>query len=138
MKYTVGLATEEDIQRILPYTTENSKVDWKVVRESHEVRVFLCDGEPIMVLGLMEMPSADDVNTAAVWGLFRYDVHKHVLPLVRVTKDLMFTRVGYRFVVFVDDAEPKFKRYAEFLGFKPTKELANLGGKVYRYYIKES
>ena len=138
MKYTVGLATEEDIKRILPYTTENAKVDWQVIRDSNETRVFFCDGEPIMILGLVYMPSSDDVVTAALWGLFREDVHKHSLPLVRVCKDLLFTRVGYRFVVFVDEDESKFKRFAQYFGFVPTKDLAELDGKLYRYYIQES
>lgn len=138
MRYTVGLATEDDIKKILPYTTENAKVDWQVVRDSNETRAFFCDGEPIMILGLLNMPSGDDIVTAAIWGLFHQDVRKHAVPLVRVCQDLLFTRVGYKFVVFIDESELRFKRFAQFFGFVPTKELAELDGKLYRYYVKEN
>lgn len=138
MKYTVRIATEDDIRGILPYTTENSKVDWAVVRQSGEIRAFCCDGTPIMILGLLEFPTGDYLTTAALWGLFHRDVEKHKVSLIRACQDLLFSRVGYRLVCYIDTNEPKFIRFAEFFGFEETKELAELNGKLYRYYIKEN
>lgn len=138
MKYTVRVATEEDIQRILPYTTENAKVDWSVVKQSDELLVFCYGDEPQMVLGLVYYPTGTYITTAALWGLFRTSIDKHTPALVRLCKDLLFERVGFKFIAMVDANEKKFARFAEFFGFERTKELAELHGKVYHYYIKET
>lgn len=138
MRYCFRRATDDDIRRILPYTTETSKVDWDVVRQSNEILAFTYKDEPLMILGLVHFPTGTYDIHAALWGLFRNDIDPHRVALIRACQDLLFDRVGYKFTAMIDINEKKFVRFAEYFGFEATKELAELNGKLYRYYVKET
>lgn len=138
MKYAVRRATEEDIQYFMGNSTENGKVDIGDVRQSEEIRCFVCDGVPLMVLGLVNIPTGTDDKSVALWGLFSKGVNKHTKALVRVCKDLLFDRAGYTFYAYVDESSNKFKRFATFFGFLPLKDVEEIEGKLYRLYIKRN
>ena len=138
MRYTVRRANIDDIRTIINNSTENGKIDEETINSCDEMRVFLCGDKPLMVLGLTEYVTGNELNKAGVWGVFDKDVENHTKELVKTVKDLIFDRAGYTFIVYVEEGNTKFIRFAEFFGFKPTKDIANLNGILYRYYIKEN
>lgn len=138
MKYSVRNATLDDINAIKGLTTEGGKVDMSVVRQSEEMRCFLCGEVPLMVLGLVNHPTGTDDKCVALWGLFDKTVNKHTKALVKACQDMILDRVGYTFVCYIDDENPKFKRFATFFGFKPTKYVEKFEGKLYRFYMKRN
>lgn len=138
MKYSVRQATIDDINKLRKVSTENGKVDMHIVSKSEEMRCFLCDGEPLMVLGLVDHPTGTEEKVVALWGMINKGVNKHTKALVRVCKDLLFNRVGYTFVCYIDESNRKFKRFVCFFGFEPTKYVEEFDGKLYRFYIKRN
>lgn len=136
MKYTVRRAVPSDFTKIIGFKTEGGKVDETVIAQSEEIRTFLCDDEPIMILGLVDFPSARYEKIVGLWGLFNKGISKHTKYVVKTCKDLLFDRVGYTFIALIDEDEKKFKRFVEFFGFRPTKEIEKYEEKVYRCYIK--
>lgn len=138
MKYTVRQATLKDVETIRMSTTENGKVDMSVVQQSEEMRCFLCEDKPLMILGLVNHPTGTQEKIVALWGLFAKGINKHTIPLVRACKDLIMDRVGYTFVCYINENNAKFKRFATFFGFEPTKNVEEFGGKLYRYYVKRN
>lgn len=136
--YVVRNATLEDVQSILPYTTETGKVDMNSIRQSDEVKVFIYNDRPLMILGLAHYPTGTDDTLVAVWGLFNREVEKHTRRVVQTCKDLIFDRVGYTFVVLIDESVDKYSRFAKFFGFIRTKDVEEIGGKLYRYYVKRN
>lgn len=138
MNYTVRNATIDDVKKITENSTELGKYDESVVGDSIEKRVFLYNDEPIAVLGLIEYPNGEYENIVGVWGVFSKDIEKHTTPVVRFMKDLIFDRAYYKFIVYVQEDNDKFKRFVEFFGFKPTKTVEILNEIKYRYYIKVS
>lgn len=138
MRYTVRPATIEDIETIRMSTTENGKVDMSVVKQSEEMRCFLCDGKPLMILGLVNHPTGTEEKRVALWGLFAKGINKHTKTLVRACYDMLFDRAGYTFVCYIDESNAKFKRFATFFGFEPLKYVEKFEGKLYRFYIKRN
>lgn len=138
MKYTVRLATIDDINKIKKNTTENGKVDMRVVKQSEEMRCFLYEDEPLMILGLVDFPSDSYDKSVALWGLFNKNVKKHTKYLVKTCKDLLFDRVGYTFVCYIDEENNTFKRFATFFGFEPSKYVEEFNEKLYRFYVKRN
>lgn len=138
MKYTVRLATIDDINKIKKNTTENGKVDMRVVKQSEEMRCFLYGDEPLMILGLVDFPSDSYDKSVALWGLFNKNVKKHTKYLVKTCKDLLFDRVGYTFVCYIDEENNTFKRFATFFGFEPSKYVEEFNEKLYRFYVKRN
>ena len=138
MKYTVRRATIDDINKIKKNTTENGKVDMHVVKQSEEMRCFLYEDEPLMILGLVDFPSDSYEKSVALWGLFNKNVKKHTKYLVKTCKDLLFDRVGYTFVCYIDEENNTFKRFATFFGFKPSKYVEEFNEKLYRFYVKRN
>lgn len=138
MKYSIRQATINDIDKLRKNSTEEGKVDMNVVKQSEEMRCFLCDGEPLMVLGLVDHPTGTDEKVVALWGMVNKGVKKHTKALVRACKDLLFDRVGYTFVCYIDEDNRRFKRFVTFFGFEPSKYLEQIDGKWYRFYIKRN
>lgn len=138
MTYTVRNATIDDIKAIRRHTTENGKVDMSVVKQSEEMRCFLCDGVPLMILGIVDHPSETDEKVVALWGLFNKEINKHTKYLVKACRDMLLDRVGYTFVSYIDESVNKFKRFATFFGFEPTKYVEEFEGKLYRFYVKRN
>lgn len=138
MKYTVRNATLEDIKALKGKTTENGKVDMAVVKKSEEMRCFLYGEERLAVLGLLDYPTGTDEKQVGLWALFNKGIDKHTKQLVRACKDMMFDRVGYTFMCYIDDSNRKFKRFATFFGFEPTKYVEEFEGKLYRFYMKRN
>ena len=60
MIYTVRKAAIDDINIVKKNSTEEGKVDKSVIERSEEMRCFLCDDEPLMVLGLVDYPTGSD------------------------------------------------------------------------------
>ena len=138
MKYTVRNATIDDVKAIRGLTTENGKVDMSVVKKSEEMRCFLYGEERLAILGLVDYPTGTDDKFVALWGLFNKGIGKHTKHLVSACKDMLLDRVGYTFVCYIDDSNRKFKRFATFFGFQPTKYIEEFEGKLYRYYMKRN
>lgn len=138
MIYTVRKATIDDINIVKKNSTEEGKVDKNVIERSEEMRCFLCDDEPLMVLGLVDYPTGSDEKAVALWGILSKDINKHTKYLVKTCKDLLLDRLGYTFVCYIDEESWTFKRFATFFGFKPTKYVEDFNGKLYRFYIKRN
>ena len=129
-------AVPSDIEKIKGNTTENVKVDDNTIKHSDEIRVMLCDDEPVMVIGCVRYPGEEMIDTLGVWGIFSKDIKKHTKDAVRFCKDLIFSRVGTKFVVLIDETNPTFSRFVEFFGFQRTKVVEEYNGTVYHLYVK--
>jgi len=138
MTSTFRRATMDDIAKLLKNSTENGKVDEDVIADSDEIRVMECDGEPIMVIGCVRYDRDDLLDMLGVWGIFSRDIKKHTKEAVMFCNDLIFSRVGTKFVVLIDESVPMFRRFVEFFGFKRTKVVEEKFGKMYYVYVKEN
>lgn len=136
MMTTFRNATMDDISKLLKNSTENGKVDEDVIADSDEIRVMECDGEPIMVIGCVRYNNADLLDVLGVWGIFSKDIKKHTKEAVMFCKDLIFSRVGTKFVVLIDETVPMFRRFVEFFGFQRTKVVEEKDSMVYHVYVK--
>lgn len=130
--------TLEDINILIQNSTENGKIDAKTIDMSNEIRVMECDGEPIMAVGCVSYPTGDLTGTLGVWGVFSKDIKNHTREAVRFCRDLIFSRVGTKFLVLIDERNPVFKRFVEFFGFQRTKVVEESGGTLYHVYVKEN
>jgi hypothetical protein len=138
MKYVFRNARPEDFEKLLAASTENGKVDEEVIRTSVETKVMECDGEPIMMIGRIEYPTGDLIMTTGVWAIVSKDIGRHTRKAVQFCKDLIFDRIGFKFLVLIDETNPKFARFAEFFGFQRTNFVEEKLGTVYHLYIKET
>lgn len=138
MKYVFRNAQPEDFEKLLAVSTENGKVDEEVIRESVEIKVMECDGEPIMMVGRIEYPTGDLIMTTGVWAIVSKNIKKHTKKAVQFCKDLIFDRIGFKFLVLIDENDPKFVRFVEFFGFKRTNFVEEKLGTLYHLYIKET
>lgn len=138
MRYTFRNARPEDLEELLKNSTENGKVDEEVIRDSVEVKVMLCDDEPIMMIGRIEYPNGELVMTTGVWAIVSKNIKKHTKQAVQFCKDLFFDRVGFRFLVLIDESNPTFVRFVEFFGFKRTNFVEEKLGTLYHLYIKDT
>lgn len=136
MTCTFRNATMDDIAIVLKNSTENGKVDEDVITDSSEIRVMTCDGEPIMVIGCITYDRDDLTDVLGVWGIFSKEIKKHTREAVTFCKDLIFDRVGTKFIVLIDERQPVFKRFVEFFGFQRTKVVEEKNGMVYHVYVK--
>ena len=112
MTYAFRNAIPEDFDKLLKNSTENGKVDNEVIRDSVEIKVMTCDDEPI--------------------------IKKHTKQAIRFCKDLIFDRIGFRFLVLIDENNKKFVRFVEFFGFKRTNFVEEKLGTLYHLYIKDT
>lgn len=131
-------ARPSDFDFIIKNSTENGKIDRRVIEDSVEIRVMECDEEPVMAIGYIRYDGDEYIDYMGVWGMFSKSIKNHVKDAVRFCKDLMFTRVGTKFVVLIDESVPTFKRFVEFFGFQRTKVIEEWHGVVYHIYIKEN
>lgn len=138
MTYTFRNATMEDIENLLKHSTENGKVDEEVIRSSVETKVMLCDEEPLMVIGRVEYPTGDIIMSTGVWAIVSKDIRKHTRKAVQFCKDLFFDRVGFKFLVLIDENNPTFVRFVEFFGFNRTNFVEEKEGTLYHLYIKDT
>lgn len=138
MTCTFRKARPEDFPILLENSTENGKVDQNVINNSDEIRVMECDGTPIMAIGAVTYPGDDMTNVLGIWGILSKDVRYHTKQAVKFCKDLIFTRVGTKFIVLIDERNPVFKRFVEFFGFERTKVVEESGGTLYHVYVKEN
>jgi hypothetical protein len=138
MKYVFRAARPSDFPLILADSTENGKVDQSVIDGSDEIRVMECDGQPIMAIGCITYKTGVYEDMLGVWAVIHKDVKKHVRAAVRFCDDLIFSRVATKFVVLIDETNPKFKRFVEFFGFQRTKVVERHGETVYHIYVKEN
>lgn len=138
MTCTFRKARPEDFPILLENSTENGKVDQRVIDDSVDIRVMECDGVPIMAIGAITYPGEDMIDTLGVWGIFSKDIKKHTKQAVRFCKDLIFDRVGTKFIVLIDERHPEFIRFVKFFGFRSTKVVEENGGTLYYLYEKEN
>lgn len=138
MKYVFRSIRPGDLEKLLVSSTENGKVDDETIRNSVEIKVMECDGEPIMMVGRVEYPSGDLIMTTGVWAIVSNNIEKHTKRAVQFCKDLIFDRIGFKFIVLIDESNPKFSRFAEFFGFTRTNFVEEKQGTVYHLYIKET
>jgi len=138
MTCTFRKARPEDFPILLENSTENGKVDQRVIDDSVDIRVMECDGVPIMAIGAITYPGEDMIDTLGIWGIFSKDIKKHTKQAVRFCKDLIFDRVGTKFIVLIDERHPEFIRFVEFFGFRSTKVVEENGGTLYYLYEKEN
>jgi hypothetical protein len=131
-------AVPEDFLILKENSTENGKIDQRAIDDSVEIRVMECDGEPVMAIGYIRYDGDAYVDYMGVWGMFSKDIKNHVKEAVRFCKDLMFSRVGTKFVVLIDESNPVFKRFVEFFGFQRTKVVEEWQGILYHIYVKEN
>ena len=131
-------ARPEDFEIIKQDSTENGKIDQRAIDDSVEIRVMECDGVPVMAIGYIKYDGDDYIDCMGVWGMFSKKIKSHVKDAVRFCKDLMFSRVGTKFVVLIDESNPTFKRFVEFFGFQRTKVVEEWHGTVYHIYVKEN
>lgn len=138
MTCTFRKARPEDFPILLENSTENGKVDQRVIDDSVDIRVMECDGVPIMAIGAITYPGEDMIDTLGIWGIFSKDIKKHTKQAVKFCKDLIFDRVGTKFIVLIDERHPEFIRFVEFFGFRSTKVVEENGGTLYYLYEKEN
>lgn len=131
-------ARPEDFEIIRQNSTENGKIDQRAIDDSCEIRVMECDGEPVVAIGYIKYDDNDYVDYMGVWGMFSKNVKGHVKEAVKFCKDLIFSRVGMKFVVLIDERNPVFKRFVEFFGFQRTKVVEEWHGTLYHIYVKEN
>ena len=131
-------AVPSDITKLLTNSTENGKVDFDIIDKSDEIRVMVCDEEPIMAIGCVRYEMAELVDTLGVWGIFSKEIKNHTREAVQFCKDLIFSRVATKYVVLIDERNPVFKRFVEFFGFKRTKVVEEKDGMMYHVYVKEN
>ena len=136
MTCTFRRGTPEDIEFLVQNSTENGKIDRATVGKSAEIRVMECDGTPIMAIGCVRYDEDDLTDTLGVWGVFSKEIKNHTREAVKFCRDLIFTRVGTKFVVLIDERNPVFKRFVEFFGFQRTKVVEESGGTLYHVYVK--
>ena len=134
--YHVRNATLDDVRALLPYSTEGGKVTLETVETSDEIKVFLYNDKPLMILGLEYLPTGNQEIHAGLWGLFSREVDKHTKALVRACKDLIFDRVGFSYAVLIDESNRKYSRFVEFFGFQRTECVERIEEMLYRIYIK--
>lgn len=127
-----------DIEQLLNTSTENGKVDKEVIEQSVEIMVLEYNKKPIMAIGRIDYPSGDLIMVTGVWGIFSTDIKKHTKAAVKFCKDLIFDRVGYKFLVLIDENNEKFVRFVKFFGFERTKYVEEKLGTVYHLYVKET
>lgn len=138
MRYTIRKSELDDVKKLAPYMTESGKTDSFTLATTDEAKTFLCDDKPLMILGLEYLPSAGEEIQVGMWGMFSRDVSKHVKPLVRACKDLLFDRVGFCFFVLIDEQNPVFVRFATFFGFQRTEIVERIEQKLYHMYMKRT
>lgn len=138
MTCTFRKARPEDFPILLENSTENGKVDQRVIDDSVDIRVMECDGVPIMAIGAITYPGDDMIDTLGIWGIFSKDIKKHTKQAVRFCKDLIFDRVGTKFIVLIDEGHKEFVRFVEFFGFKSVKVVEERDGILYHLYVKEN
>lgn len=138
MKYAFRNVMPGDLERLIANSTENGKVDEEMLRSSVEIKVMECDGEPIMMIGRIDYPTGDLIMTTGVWAIVSKDIKKHTKKAVQFCKDLIFDRIGFKFLVLIDENDKKFARFAEFFGFQRTNYVEEKSGTVYHVYIKET
>ena len=138
MTYAFRNAIPEDFDKLLKNSTENGKVDNEVIRDSVEIKVMTCDDEPIMMVGRIEYPKGDLIMATGVWAIVSKDIKKHTKQAIRFCKDLIFDRIGFRFLVLIDENNKKFVRFVEFFGFKRTNFVEEKLGTLYHLYIKDT
>lgn len=138
MTYSFRRARQEDIDSIRANSTENGKVDQDTINNSDEMRTMLYNEEPIMVIGCVRYSGDENLDTLGVWGMFSKNINQHTRAAVKFCKDLIFSRVGTRFIVLIDETNPLFIRFVEFFGFKRTKLVEESQGTVYNVYVKEN
>lgn len=131
-------ARPEDFEKLIKDSTENGKIDQRAIDESCEIRVMECDGEPVIAIGYIKYDGDEYVDYMGVWGIFSKKIKGHVKEAVQFIKDLMFSRVGTKFVVLIDERNPVFKRFVEFFGFQRTKVVEEWHRVVYHLYVKEN
>ena len=131
-------AKPEDFDILIQNSTENGKIDRQVIKDSSDIRVMECDGEPVMAIGYIKYDGDEYIDYMGVWGMFSKKIKGHVKDAVKFCKDLMFNRVGTKFVVLIDESNPVFKRFVEFFGFQRTKVVEEWQGIVYHIYVKEN
>ena len=131
-------ARPEDFEIIRQNSTENGKIDQRTIDDSCEIRVMECDGVPVAAIGYIKYADDDCIDYMGVWGMFSKGIKTHVKEAVHFCKDLMFSRVGTKFVVLIDERVPTFKRFVEFFGFQRTKVVEEWHGVVYHLYVKEN
>lgn len=138
MKPVFRNARPEDIELLLRNSTENGKVDRDTIASSFEIRVLECDGVPVMAIGSVRYEEDELIDTLGIWGVFSKDIKGHAREAVQFCKDLIFSRVGTKFVVMIDETNPVFKRFVEFFGFIRTKIVEEKQDTVYHLYVKEN
>ena len=138
MKYVFRNARPEDFDKLLAASTENGKVDQETIQASVEIKVMECDGEPIMMIGRVEYPTGDLIMTTGVWAIVSKDIKKHTKKVVQFCKDLIFDRIGFKFLVLIDENDKRFSRFVEFFGFQRTNYVEEKLGTLYHLYIKET
>jgi hypothetical protein len=138
MKYTFRNVKDGDLEKLLASSTENGKIDEETIQASVETKVLECDGEPIMMVGRVEYPTGDLIMTTGVWAIVSKDIRKHTKKVVQFCKDLIFDRIGFKFLVLIDENNKKFVRFVEFFGFKRTNFVEEKLGTVYHLYVKET
>ena len=138
MMYKFRNVKDGDIEQLLNTSTENGKVDKEVIEQSVEIMVLEYNKKPIMAIGRIDYPSGDLIMVTGVWGIFSTDIKKHTKAAVKFCKDLIFDRVGYKFLVLIDENNEKFVRFVKFFGFERTKYVEEKLGTVYHLYVKET
>ena len=138
MKYVFRNVRQGDLEKLLAVSTENGKVDEETIRQSVEIRVMEYDGEPLMMIGRIEYPTGDLIMTTGVWAIVSKNIGRHTKKAVQFCKDLIFNRIGFKFLVLIDENNKKFVRFAEFFGFQRTNFVEEKLGTVYHLYVKET
>lgn len=138
MRYVFRNVRDGDLEKLLAKSTENGKIDEETIRNSVETKVMECDGEPIMMIGRVEYPTGDLIMTTGVWAIVSKDIKKHTKRAVQFCKDLIFDRIGFKFLVLIDENNKNFVRFVEFFGFKRTNFVEEKLGTVYHLYVKET
>lgn len=138
MRYVFRNAKDGDLEKLLASSTENGKIDEETIRTSVEIKVMECDSEPIMMIGRVEYPTGDLIMTTGVWAIVSNDINRHTKKAVQFCKDLIFDRIGFKFLVLIDESNEKFVRFVEFFGFKRTNYVEEKLGTVYHLYIKDT
>ena len=138
MKHAVfRRAKPEDFDVLVQDSTENNKIDRRVIADSVEIRVMECDGEPIMAIGYIIYDGDEYIDYMGVWGIFSKKIKCYTREAVMFCKDLLEHRAG-KLVVMIDERNPVFKRFVEFFGFQRTKIVEEWHGVVYHLYVKEN
>lgn len=137
--YKIEKATMADFRDLVNIATESGKPDFQLLNGAYLSRLIV-DGRLIAVAGYKDMELDDSGTEWRVLAcLFHRGLNKYSKTVVEAGREYLKSIEGKPILALAVKDNYTFNRFLLFMGFKHTKDIAEMkdSGTIYNIYVKE-